>query len=45
MYLQYLPWLTLVLAFVFFIISYLLIQKQAKKKPCLRIVSKIIASK
>lgn len=31
MYLQYLPWLTLVLAFVFFIICFLLIKKQAKK--------------
>jgi hypothetical protein len=38
MYLQYLPWLTLVLAFVFFIISYLLIQKQAKKNHALELL-------
>ena len=35
MYLQYLPWLTLVLAFVFFIICFLLIKKQAKKTQAL----------
>ena len=40
MYLQYLPWLTLVLAFVFFIISYLLIQKQAKKNHALELLLK-----
>lgn len=40
MYLQYLPWLTLVLAFVFFIISYLLIQKQAKKNHALELLVK-----
>jgi hypothetical protein len=40
MYLQYLPWLTLVLAFVFFIISYLLIKKQAKKNNALEILIK-----
>ncbi|MCP4321019.1 MAG: DUF2802 domain-containing protein [Alteromonadales bacterium] len=40
MYLQYLPWLTLVLAFVFFIISYLLIQKQAKKNHALELIVK-----
>ena len=40
MYLQYLPWLTLVLAFVFFIISYLLIQKQAKKNHALELLIK-----
>ena len=39
MYLQYLPWLTLVLAFVFFIISYLLIQKQTKKNNALELIS------
>ena len=39
-YLQYLPWLTLVLAFVFFIISYLLIQKQAKKNHALEVLVK-----
>lgn len=40
MYLQYLPWLTLVLAFVFFIISYLLIQKQVKKNQALALLVK-----
>lgn len=40
MYLQYLPWLTLVLAFVFFIISYLLIKKQAKKNNALALLVK-----
>ncbi|WP_022940736.1 DUF2802 domain-containing protein [Psychromonas hadalis] len=39
-YLQYLPWLTLVLAFVFFIISYLLIQKQTKKNHTLEVLIK-----
>lgn len=40
MYLQYLPWLTLVLAFVFFIISCLLIQKQTKKSHALELLLK-----
>lgn len=42
MYLQYLPWLALVLAFVFFIISYLLIQKQAKKTQALELLLKSV---
>ena len=40
MYLQYLPWLTLVLAFVFFIISYLLLKKQTKKNHALELIVK-----
>tara|TARA_R110001583_G_scaffold26571_3_gene95746 strand:+ start:16221 stop:16613 length:393 start_codon:yes stop_codon:yes gene_type:complete len=40
MYLQYLPWLTLVLAFVFFIISFLLIHKQSKKNHALEVLVK-----
>jgi hypothetical protein len=40
MYIQYLPWLTLVLAFVFFIISFLLIQKQTKKNHALEVLVK-----
>ena len=42
MYLQYLPWLTLVLAFVFFIISYLLIQKLSKKNHALEVLLKSV---
>jgi hypothetical protein len=40
MYIQYLPWLTLVLAIVFFIISYLLIKKQFKKSHALELLVK-----
>ncbi|GLS89438.1 DUF2802 domain-containing protein [Psychromonas marina] len=42
MYLQYLPWLTLVLAFVFFITSYLWIKKLAKKNNALEILLKSV---
>jgi len=42
MYLQYLPWLTLVLAFAFFIISCLLIKKQAKKSHALELLLKSV---
>ena len=40
MYSQYIPWLALVLAFVFFIISYLLIKKQTKKTDALQLLVK-----
>lgn len=40
MYMQYLPWLTLVLAFVFFIICFLLIHKQTKKNRALEVLVK-----
>ena len=42
MYLQYLPWLTLVLAIVFFIISCLLIQKVTKKTQALEVLLKSV---
>jgi RIO-like serine/threonine protein kinase len=42
MYIQYLPWLTLVLAIVFFIISYLLIKKQSKKSHALELLVKSV---
>ncbi|PKF62920.1 DUF2802 domain-containing protein [Psychromonas sp. psych-6C06] len=42
MYLQYLPWLTLVLAIIFFIISFLLIKKQAKKNHALELLLKSV---
>lgn len=42
MYIQYLPWLTLVLAFVFFIISVLMIKKQAKKSHALEVLIKAL---
>ena len=40
MYFQYISWLALVLAFVFFIISYLLIKKQVKKTDALELLVK-----
>ncbi|MCW8994475.1 MAG: DUF2802 domain-containing protein [Psychromonas sp.] len=40
MYLLYISWLALVLAFVFFIISYFLIKKQAKKIEALQVLVK-----
>jgi len=40
MYLQYIPWLTLLLAFVFFIISYSLIRKHKKKIDALEVLVK-----
>ena len=42
MYIQYLPWLTLVLAFVFFIISVLMVKKQAKKNHALELIVKAL---
>jgi hypothetical protein len=42
MYLQYLPWLTLVLAFVFFITCYLLIKKLARKNHALEVLLKSV---
>lgn len=42
MYLQYLPWLTLVLALIFFIISYFLIKKVAKKNHALELLLKSV---
>ena len=40
MYLQFPPWLALVLAFVFFIICFILIKKQAKKTEALALLVK-----
>jgi len=40
MYLQYIPWLALVLAIVFFIISCILIKKQTKKTDALQLLVK-----
>jgi hypothetical protein len=40
MYLLYISWLALVLAFVFFIISYFLIKKQTKKIDALQLLVK-----
>ncbi|MFT6985350.1 MAG: hypothetical protein ACJAT7_001159 [Psychromonas sp.] len=40
MYLQYIPWLALALAIVFFIISYILIKKQMKKTDALQLLVK-----
>lgn len=40
MYLQYLPWVTLAVAVIFFIISYLLLRKQAKKTRALEVLLK-----
>lgn len=40
MYLQYIPWLTLLLAFVFFIICYSLIKKHKKKTDALEVLVK-----
>jgi hypothetical protein len=42
MYLQYLPWLTLVLAFIFFIISYFLFKKLARKNHALEVLLKSV---
>jgi len=40
MYLHYIPWLALTLAFVFFIICYFLIKKQTKKIDALQLLVK-----
>ena len=40
MYIQYISWLAVVLAFVFFISSYFLIRKQAKKVESLQLLVK-----
>lgn len=42
MYLQYISWLALGLAFVFFIISYILIKKQTKKTDALQLLVKLL---
>lgn len=45
MYLQYIPWLALVLAIIFFITTYLLIRKQAKKIDALQLLVKSMLAK
>jgi len=42
MYLQYISWLALGLAIVFFIISYILIKKQTKKTDALQLLVKLL---
>ena len=42
MFIQYISWLALVLAFIFFIVGYLLLKKQAKKIDALQLLVKTL---